>query len=269
MTSLKSKFLNSNITIFLKKNYILALRRKSETKGRYVVSTKDLVPNDTIIRERAFVLVPVYGEEYVPGKSRPFCSNCASTLTKSLYDCKSCHRISYCSEQCRRQDETRRIHRYQCNGHVMGLFHDLGVSHLAMHALLAGIAERFDEIPVDFLKEIAKDASELETFGYSRVLRLSTNFSQMSEDDYLRFVLVSFKSIENIYIYTNNRYFFIDRNHVHIISEKPHRFPAGIFLRARDWSSAASTHRTNRNYIFYSLKSTVEFLLFIYMYIKF
>lgn len=176
--------------IKLKIPFVYISRQKSDTKGRFVVSTKDLQSGDPIVREKAFVLVPVYTEDYVPGRSQPLCSNCASSVTQSKYVCRNCHRISYCSQQCLLKDESRHIHRYECKGHLMGLFHDLGVSHLAVHALLAGIAERPNENPLNFLEPVDRDPSELEAIGYSRVLRLSTNFAHMSADDYLRFALV-------------------------------------------------------------------------------
>lgn len=77
----------------------------------------------------------------------------------------------------------------------MGLFQDLGVTHLAMHTMLAGLSEKktngtanWIQTALDFIKE---EAHALEEFGYSRVLRLNTNFSHMTESDYLRFVLVN------------------------------------------------------------------------------
>lgn len=75
----------------------------------------------------------------------------------------------------------------------MGLFHDLGVSHLAVHTLLAGVAEKRQkgEDWSQLLLENNEDAKDLELFGYSRVLRLNTNLAHMSEADYFRFAFVS------------------------------------------------------------------------------
>lgn len=81
----------------------------------------------------------------------------------------------------------------------MGLFHDLGVSHLAVHALLAGVAELSADAGLnassssDLLETAGdeRDAAQLPLFGYSRVLRLGANLAHMSEEDYLRFALVS------------------------------------------------------------------------------
>lgn len=154
--------------------------------------------DEKIISERCFAFVPV-SEPFGRRLINVDCENCASTNVIPFF-CTTCGRASYCSPSCLKDHQF--IHKYECEGYKLNLWHQIGIAHLSLRCLLTGIGalvqkvkdmralEKSDqfEVPEKLLCKVLEvcrkdynnyfDDKKDEFTGYARVLGLVPNLFQ-------------------------------------------------------------------------------------------
>ncbi|CAD7013462.1 SET and MYND domain-containing protein 4 isoform X2 [Ceratitis capitata] len=162
---------------------------KDATRGRYVVAKRDIKSGEIIFHERISAFVPVEGTQ--------ICQQCGSVFIIPI-PCHACNgKVIYCSLKCR--EDQAKVHQNECVGYCLGLFEQIGISHLALRILL----EEFPQIsPIlahesdikNVWKELTTETSHLNTkteVNYVKSLRLVSHFQKMSLSNKIWFAVIA------------------------------------------------------------------------------
>lgn len=162
-------------------------------KGRFVVTSEQILTDELITKEKAFAFIPV-SQKFDQNPIEQHCQNCGATNIIPS-PCGVCKRASYCGISC--LTEHKEIHRFECNGYKKHLWYEIGIAHLALRTMLCGIDELMQKIhhlrdtnPLSAWNEVFLSVDET-NFTYGSVLQLVTNFEKTDTDDFLGYVLVT------------------------------------------------------------------------------
>ncbi|XP_014236849.1 SET and MYND domain-containing protein 4-like [Trichogramma pretiosum] len=107
----------------------------SVEKGRYVVANQDIKKGDTLFYEKPFAFVLLDN-----GESDAVCANCCNDKGDIPIPCKFCACTIYCSKQCM-EEAWSTYHCYECFGHQIDLWNQIGIAHLTVRTFLKCCAE--------------------------------------------------------------------------------------------------------------------------------
>ncbi|XP_053965058.1 SET and MYND domain-containing protein 4 [Anastrepha ludens] len=181
----------------------IAVDEKSATRGRYMIATKDIGSGEVIFSETASSFVPVGGCQ--------MCQQCGAMLIIPI-PCHGCNgQVVYCSLKCGKIHSS--LHQNECVGYRIGLFEQIGISHLALRVILEelpGVVPLFEHetdvrqlwLDLTAAKEFINAKNGLK---YVQTLRMVSHLSKMPLPDIIWFALVADLLVMYLKEYT---YFF-------------------------------------------------------------
>lgn len=188
---------------FLQKYKDISIKITPE-KGRHIIADECIDDTNRILTEKAFAFVPLRPCFTSSEKSlNTFdCQNCAKTNIVPIL-CKKCNHAVYCSLDCLQGQQ--KIHLYECRGHQLWLWHEIGIAYLAFRTFLEGFAQFQGLLDENFagkdLEQILESAVEVEFSPereqYRLLLSLQTRFEDMMQGDLVTFALVSPRTLMN------------------------------------------------------------------------
>uniref|UniRef100_A0A336MCZ5 Protein-lysine N-methyltransferase SMYD4 n=1 Tax=Culicoides sonorensis TaxID=179676 RepID=A0A336MCZ5_CULSO len=198
---------------FLTNHHKISIETDS-MKGRYILAQKDIDDANQILTETVFAFVPLKpcltSSSEKSGTSFD-CQNCAKSNIIPIL-CQKCNHAVYCSQACARSHH--RIHGYECKGHQIWLWHEIGIAFLAFRTFLEG----FDQIKMELdlklnekreIEEIMKEIIEMEfdpyKDQYKLLLSLQTHFENMNQGDLNTFAITA--NILTLYLKTETSFF--------------------------------------------------------------
>ncbi|XP_017468028.1 PREDICTED: SET and MYND domain-containing protein 4 [Rhagoletis zephyria] len=162
---------------------------KSTTRGRYMIATREIKSGEVIFSETASSFVPVGGCQ--------MCQECGAMLMIP-FPCHGCNgKVIYCSLACRKGHF--KVHQNECIGHLIGLFAQIGISHLALRVVLeempaiVPIVEHKKD-PAELWLDLTSPKGLLHTrpdVNYAQTLCMVTHLAKMSLSDIIWFALVA------------------------------------------------------------------------------
>lgn len=166
----------------------------SEEKGRYLITTKNVIYGRLLISERPFVC------NLATSKRKSYCYNCCARLNSWGLSCPNCTQVLYCSEGC--LESNYDIHSHECNNFLV-IQNQIGVAYLVAHIMFKMNFD-FSDLSLSIKKsQIKKSLDEILKMtlcdwtdfdfknDYTSILSLMDHFDELDYDAAMGFNLTA------------------------------------------------------------------------------
>ncbi|XP_066256363.1 SET and MYND domain-containing protein 4-like [Euwallacea similis] len=133
-----------------------------KTRGRHVVSTKNIKRGDVLFVEKAFICAPVFkdNKEFIPFK----CYYCLKDVLSSV-PCHSCTLCIYCNDKCRLVS-WKESHKWECEGMQANIWYEMGIGFPTFKSIMKGVKSGFRCIKGDHEEDLKHFGNKQDNYPY-------------------------------------------------------------------------------------------------------